>query len=101
MVYPGPALTCIHNNVLPRSLAGLCRIISCAFVFLSEIYRNECWRVTARANRRHIYSLARYALSDQVGNCGLSWADMEAHYTLYYLPVRCRPTSVLAQVFGP
>jgi hypothetical protein len=26
---------------------------------------------------------------------------MEAQYTLYYLPVRCRSTGVLAQVFGP
>src|SRR5262245_41142282 len=26
---------------------------------------------------------------------------MEVDYTPYYLPVRCRTTSVLAQVFGP
>ena len=45
-------------------------------------------------------SLTGHVLSDQVGNGGLSRADMEAQYTLYYLPVRCRPTGVLAQEFG-
>src|SRR5262245_48103325 len=56
---------------------------------------------TNRRSSKPYCSSAGYVLGDQVGNCGRSRADMEGHYTLYHLPVRRRPTCVLAQVFGP
>src|SRR5262245_24455772 len=56
---------------------------------------------TNRRASKPYCSSAGYVLRDQVGNCGRSRTGMEGHYTLYYLPVGCRPTRVLAQVFGP
>jgi hypothetical protein len=68
------------------------------FASQNSLSKHSCQKTIAH---KAYHSSLGYVLGDQVGNCGLSRADVEGHYTLYDLLVRCRPTRVLAQVFGP